>query len=233
MFLVIYMEKNFLEEIRTCNTIDFINSNYFHELMKFDKIDCYFDCDGVLFDTIKVSFEELGLDYKNIPIDPNVQKGLSEYYKKVDWLDLLNRSGEINGSCKKLLILKNLNIFKNIAVATHRHSYLNEGVSKKQVFSEKAKGITVFDIPYKIPKEVALNSINNILVDDSKTKITSWVNSGGIGVLFNDEVKELILPNENTPYFITSDILDVIKVIYILNKFSKENENEKGLSKTR
>lgn len=229
------MEKNFLEFIRNYNIVDFINSSYFQELKNFDKIDCYFDCDGVLFDTIKVSFEELGLDYKNIPTDPNIQKELSEYYKKVDWLDLLNRGGEINEACKKLIVLKNLDIFKNMAVATHRHSYLNEGVSKKQIFNERAKGITVFDIPYKIPKEVALNSIGNILVDDSKSKITSWVNSGGIGVLFNDSVNELILPNENTPYFITSEILDVIKVNFLLNYLKKTSDlnDEKGLSKTR
>ena len=115
--------------------------------------------------------KDIELDYKNIPTDPEVQKWIREYYKNVDLLDLLNRGGEINEACKKLIILKNLNIFKNLAVATHIHSYLNEGVSKKQVFNERAKGITVFDIPYKIPKEVALNSIGNILVDDSKKSL--------------------------------------------------------------
>ncbi|MBQ8473051.1 MAG: hypothetical protein IJ501_06070 [Bacilli bacterium] len=229
------MEKDFLELIRAYNIINFINSEYFEELMNFDKIDCYFDCDGVLFDTIKVSFNEMSLDYKNIPTDPNIQAWISEYYKKVDWTDLLNRGGEINEACKKLIFLKNLNIFKNMAVATHRHSYLNEGVSKKQVFNERAKGITVFDIPHKIPKEVALNSIGNILVDDSKSKITSWVNSGGIGVLFKDSVNELILPTLETPYFITSEILDVIKVTFILKYFEKISDlnKEKSLTKNR
>ena len=215
-----------IEIIRTYNNIDFLGSNFFKEFQEnleiSDKIDCYFDCDGVLFDTIKVSFEELGLNHKIENKDQKIQDMLTEYYKNVDWIDLINRSGEINDSLLKLNIIKTLNLFKNVAVATHRHSYLNEALSKKQVLNERVKGMTVFDIPFKIPKEVALNSIGNILVDDSRKKIVSWVNSGGIGVLFDQDINELILPTNETPYFITNDLLDVLKIIYLKYYLKKE-----------
>ena len=225
------MYNDLLEIIRTFNSIDFIGSEYFKELKdnQENKIDCYFDCDGVLFDTIKTSFTELGLDYRVEIKDPDIQANLTKYYKNVNWFDLIKRSGEINDSLLKLNIIKELDIFKNIAVATHRHSYLNEALTKKQVIKEKVNNLTVFDIPFNIPKEVALNSRGNILVDDSKKKITSWVKSGGIGILFDQDTHELILPTLDNPYFITNDLLDVLKIIYLKHYLEKE----KTLTKTK
>lgn len=216
-----------LEIIRNFNSILFLESNYLNELQlksNKEKRDCYFDCDGVLFDTIKTSFKEMGLDKIKDISEPLIQANLTKYYKNVDWIDLINRSGEINDSLNKLNIIKSLNVFKNIAVATHRHSYLNEALSKKKILGERLNDITVFDIPFKIPKEVALNSIDNILVDDSKTKIINWVNSGGIGVLFDPNIQELILPTDEKPYYITSDLLDVLKITYLNNNLIKEKE---------
>jgi len=215
-----------IEIIRNYDSNKFLESEYFNDLKEMlnidDKIDCYFDCDGVLFDTIKVSFEEMGYNHKVEIKDQNIQNQLTKYYKNVDWIDLINRSGEINNSSLKLNILKSLNIFKNIAVATHRHSYLNEAVSKKKILNERVKGLTVFDIPFNIPKEVALKPDGNILVDDSRKKIISWVKASGIGVLFDQEVNELILPTDETPYFITNDLLDVLKIIYLKYYLKKD-----------
>lgn len=215
-----------LENIRNYNIYDFLQSDYFISFINNNNIknDCYFDFDGVLYDTIVVSFKEMGLDYKK-SYDSKVQEKITKYYKNVNWLDLINRSNEINNSLNKIKFIKELNIFNNIAIATHRNTYFNEGLTKRNLIKEKLN-ITVFDIPINIAKETALNANNNILIDDSRTKIINWTNAGGIGILFNQDVNELILPNENCNYYITNDLLDIIKVIYI-NNLLKEKDKVK------
>ena len=108
------MERNeLIEIIKNFKTEDFLKSEYVSELTNLltnnQDICCYFDCDGVMFNTIEVSFKEMGLDHKVEITDEKIQEGISEYYRKVDWYDLLLKSEEINNSCKNLLILKDLN----------------------------------------------------------------------------------------------------------------------------
>lgn len=216
------MKNENLEIIKNCSITDFIKSNEFLELLNNltneNKCDCYFDCDGVLLDTITTSFKdmnlELGREYRT--------NNVVNYYKNVNWVDLINRSGEINHSSEKLLILKELNLFKNIGIATHRNTYMNEGMAKRNYFNEHANGIAVFDIPIKLEKHFALKADDNILVDDSKKKIMGWINHGGIGVLFDQNADELLLPDENRPYYVTNNLLDLIKIIYIRNKTLKK-----------
>ena len=211
-----------LEMIRTCSISDFIRSLEFEELLNNltneNKCDCYFDCDGVLLDTITTSFKDMNLELGREYRTPDIVN----YYKNINWVDLINRSGEIKNSCRKLLILKNLDLFKNIGIATHRNTYMNEGVAKRNYFNKHAKGITVFDIPIKLEKHFALKADDNILVDDSKKKILGWINDGGIGVLFDQNSSELLLPDESRPYYVTNNLLDLIKIIYIRNKTLKK-----------
>ena len=211
-----------LEMIRTCSISDFIRSLEFEELLNSltneNKCDCYFDCDGVLLDTITTSFKDMNLELGREYRTPDIVN----YYKNINWVDLINRSGEIKNSCRKLLILKNLDLFKNIGIATHRNTYMNEGVAKRNYFNKHAKGITVFDIPIKLEKHFALKADDNILVDDSKKKILGWINDGGIGVLFDQNASELLLPDESRPYYVTNNLLDLMKIIYIRNKTLKK-----------
>jgi len=138
---------------------------------------------------------------------------------------LLLKSEEINNSFKNFLILKELNLFKYMAIATHRHTYLNEGLAKKRIFEERIKGIPVLDIPFKLKKHFAVKSEGNILVDDSKRKIIEWVNSGGIGVLFDQDFIGFSTPTLETPYFVINNLLDLVKVMYLLEICYKNNKS--------
>ena len=54
-------------------------------------MDLYLDFDGVLLDTINVSYkmmEELGIDLKD-------RTKVTEFYKNLDWVNLLNISEEL------------------------------------------------------------------------------------------------------------------------------------------
>ncbi len=182
------------------------------------KRDLYIDCDGVIFDTIVVAFSDMEL----MGIDTTNQEAITNYFRNVNWEDLIKRSGEINDSCMKILKLKASNVFNLVAVATHHCSYL-EGKVKKDEFNELLPNIQVFNIPKSIEKHYAVKANNNILVDDSKEKIIGWVNAGGIGVLFDKNNSNLIFPTNDKPYFITNDLKHLILINAYLNELERNN----------
>ena len=180
------------------------------------KRNLYIDCDGVIFDTIIVAFSDMEL----LGIDTKDDLMITKYFQNIDWINLINRSGQINDSCKKIIELANSNIFNNVAVATHHCSY-NEGKMKKIKFNELLPNIQVFNIPKKIEKHFALKANKNILVDDSLKKINGWINAEGYGVLFKKDVDTLIYPTNDAPYFITNDLSDLKIINDYINEYEK------------
>lgn len=180
------------------------------------KKDLYIDCDGVILDTIVMAFSEMEL----LGIDTSNELEIDKYFQNVNWKDLIERSGEINDSCRKIIALSDSNIFRNVAVLTHHCSY-NEGKIKKDEFDKSLPNIQVFNVPKKIPKHFAVKANNNILVDDSKEKIIGWVNAGGIGVLFKKNIERFTCPSYDVPYFIINDLNDLIFVNNIINEYQK------------
>ena len=113
--------------------------------------------------------------------------------------------------------------FNTVQVATHRCSYL-EGVIKTDKFKKIIPHVKIVTIPKKIPKHYAVPAEGHILIDDAKSKITDWVNAGGIGILFSQKVDRLIYPNEsNNNYFITNNLLDAL----VVNNLYKEKTYRK------
>ena len=183
--------------------------------------DLYIDCDGVIFNTIKPAFNEM----KKLGIDLKDQNKITEYFKYCDWNYLINTGGQINNSIEKIKILSDSNYFNSVNVATHRCSYI-EGVIKTNIFKKLIPDVKIITIPKKIGKHFALPASNHILIDDAKSKVIDWINHGGIGILFSEDVDRLIYPNEqDNIYFITNDLLDIIKV----NNYYKEKTYRKNL----
>ena len=184
--------------------------------------DLYIDCDGVIFNTIKPAFKEM----KSLGVDLDNQDAITDYFRKCDWNKLIELGGPINNSIEKIKILYESNEFERVNVATHRCSYL-EGVIKRNKFNNLIPHINIFTIPKDIPKQFALKAPGNILIDDAKRKIEEWVNDGGIGILFKQDVNGLIYPGEldNPNYFITNDLLDSL----VVNNLYKEKTYRKTL----
>ena len=70
-------------------------------------MDLYLDFDGVLLDTINVSYkmmEELGIDLKD-------RQKITEFYKNLDWVNLLNISEELAKSFYYINEIYNEHIF--------------------------------------------------------------------------------------------------------------------------
>ena len=182
----------------------------------------YIDFDGVLFDTISYAF----LEMKKLGVDLSNDDAITDYFTKANWHELIKQGGVLNDSIKKLEILIESNEFERVEVATHRCSY-EEGVIKTNDLKLRIPSLKVTTIPRKIDKHFALKSHDNILIDDAKSKILSWINDGGIGILFNQKVDHLIYPYElgDNPYYITNDLLDAL----VVNSLYKEKTYRKTL----
>lgn len=172
----------------------------------------YIDFDGVLFDTIPLAFlemERLGVDLSN-------EDAITDYFRTANWNYLIEQGGVLNDSIQKLEILMESNEFEQVEVATHRCSY-QEGVIKNSNLKKQIPNLKVTTIPKRIEKHHALKAENNILIDDAKGKILSWIKDGGIGILFSRKVNHLITPYElgDNPYYITNDILDTLVVNHL------------------
>lgn len=183
----------------------------------------YIDFDGVLFDTIKIAFQEM----EKLGVDLKDDDAITNYFKKVDWLHLIYDGGVLNNSIEKIKILIESNEFERVEVATHRCSY-QEGVIKTNDLRTRIPDLKVTTIPKNIEKHHALNSRGNILIDDAKKKVLNWIKDGGIGILFSNKVDHLIYPYEldDNPYFITNDLLDTLTVN---NLFKNEKTYRKTL----
>lgn len=171
------------------------------------KFNLYIDCDGVIFDTINYAFQNM----KKLGINTLNEESVFNYFKNANWSNLINESGQINDSCQKILLLKAYEIFKDIFIATHHCSY-EESIIKNAKFATVLPNITIFNIPKKIPKHFALKSDHSILVDDSLTKVKTWIESGGYGVLFDQNINGLIYPDNEKKYYITNDLLSLIAI---------------------
>lgn len=182
----------------------------------------YLDFDGVLFDTVKFAFAEM----KNIGVNLKDDDAITEYFKKVDWNYLINNGGVLNNSIEKIKQLIDSNEFEIVEVATHRCTF-QEGVIKTNDLKNRIPELKVTTIPKNIKKHHALNSRGNILIDDAKEKILTWIEDGGIGILFSQNVDHLIYPYElgDNNYFITNDLLDALTV----NNLFKEKTYRKTL----
>ena len=180
----------------------------------------YIDFDGVIFNTINYAFDEM----KKLGVDLSNDDEINDYFVKVDWKILINKGGILNDSIRKIEILLESQEFSRVEVATHRCSYL-EGIIKTNDLKSRIPNLKVTTIPRKIDKHFALKSQNNILIDDAKSKVISWINDGGIGILFNQKVDHLIYLYElgDNPYYITNDILDAL----VVNKLHKEKTYRK------
>ena len=183
--------------------------------------DLYIDCDGVIFNTISVAFNEM----KMLGVDTQNQDAITNYFRVCDWNKLINEGGTINDSIEKIKILIESEDFNYLAVATHRCSYI-EGVVKTNKFKELIPNIKIITIPKKIGKHFAIPVKNNILIDDALDKIQDWINEGGLGILFSENVDRWIYPGEfdNNNYFVTNNLLDALVVndLYKEKVYSKK-----------
>ena len=150
-------------------------------------MDLYLDFDGVIADTINVTYrmiEERGIDIKDRP-------KVCEFYRTLDWAKLLSNIGQINDSIKWIKKIQASGLY-NMAILTTVNS-LDEISAKKEYIRKFGLKLPIVSVPRGVDKNELVDANKAILVDDYSGNLYPWEKSGGIGVKFsNNESNEFI-----------------------------------------
>ena len=144
----------------------------------------YIDFDGVIMDTIKVTYDMLD----RLEVNREDFEKMSEFYENLNWKKILSLTPIINDSfncIKKLLSCEKF----NIAILTHVNS-LDEAVAKINYIRKYIKDITVIPVPREISKTKVCKSEGAILVDDYSGNLRDWEKEGGIGIQFSTDLNK-------------------------------------------
>ncbi len=142
----------------------------------------YLDCDGVILDTINMSYKML----KEKGIEREEEK--EDFYRNLSWEELIIEAGEINNATDKI---KKLTDIYDVAILTH---VISEGeiIAKENYFKAVLPNVKVISVPKGTKKADAVDPKGNILVDDFLPNLDYWHEKGGISIKFSDSGKECI-----------------------------------------
>ena len=142
----------------------------------------YCDCDGVIINTIEVSFkimQEAGCNINN-------RSEVDAFFKsKIDWNKVFSKIDYINNSIEKLKLIKSQNIFKDVIILTKLSGGYDEERLKRDLFKEVLPDFKVITLQYGLSKGLAVPAKDNILVDDEIGNCKSWEKENGIAILFS------------------------------------------------
>ena len=155
----------------------------------------YLDCDGVILDTINMSYKMI----KNKGLTN--EKDIEHFYKNLSWEELIIEAGEINNSIEKI---KELTKVYDVEILTHVNSD-GEIIAKLNYFNEVLPEVKVIAVPKEIKKADAVDPTGNILVDDFLGNLDYWHEKGGISIKFSDSGKKCI-------YQTITDLSELLKL---------------------
>lgn len=135
----------------------------------------FIDFDGVILDTQKSAIL-LKKTYPNMTWE--------EFSRKIDWGQYLNNAKIINSS---ITIIKKIQNKLNISIITKTNS-LKEQEYKINYLRKKGIKCPIYLLPPNIWKnDIIIPTKDDILIDDNKDNIKSWIKMGGKGIFFNDD----------------------------------------------
>ena len=146
------------------------------------KIKLYLDFDGVILNTIDITYKLLGeLDLKD-------HEEIEKFYRQLDWYKLLEKSVPIKNSIN--------NIKKLISSGKYDVSVLSHVVSKKEALAKKdylsrhVPGLKFISVNRDLNKCDVVDCKNKVLVDDYMGNLELWYEKGGVPVKFSDKGKK-------------------------------------------
>lgn len=145
-------------------------------------INLYIDFDGVIMDTINVTYKMLSDE----GIDMNDEVAKSKFYSNLDWKQLLATTPDINDGLNCVQKIIDSNKF-NVAILTHVHS-MGEAVEKIKFIRKYFKDITIIPVPKEISKTKMVHTLDSILIDDFTGNLYEWQKEGGISIRFSPKL---------------------------------------------
>lgn len=160
-------------------------------------INLYIDFDGVIKDTISVSYKmmaDAGINIKNTD-------EIIKFYQDIDWVDLLDKSCELNKAFQYIEKISEEGRFRP-AILTSVNS-LSEMIAKTNYVRSKNSQISIICVPNGIEKNMVVNAHNAILVDDYSGNLLNWAKAGGISIKFGYDKDYISI--DSLDYFVSKE----------------------------
>ena len=175
---LMYFDNTFLNIILSVKNTHERNGNMIDK-----RINLYIDFDGVIMDTIRVSYkmmEDLGIDLSD-------RDAVIKFYQNIDWSELLANSEELKEAFKYINMIYDEGIYNPIILTTVNS--LQEMTAKINYVRSKNDHISVICVPSGIEKSMVVNAAGSILVDDYSGNLIKWANSEGVSIKFGYDEK--------------------------------------------
>lgn len=143
------------------------------------KIKLYIDFDGVILNTIDITYKM----FDKLKINNITEK--NEFYKKLNWEELLESSTPINNSIDNLKLLIESNLY-DVIILSHVISE-QEALVKKKYIKKNIPELEIITVNRDTNKCDAVDCKNAILVDDYMGNLDLWYAKGGIPIKFSDK----------------------------------------------
>lgn len=150
------------------------------------KIITYYDCDGVLLNTIeagRIMAKEMGIDTKDY-------YAFNYFFRTVDWNELIYRAGILDNAISKVKkIINDDKYIAKILTKTSGNEYEEE--IKRRLFSKLLPDVELIALDFMENKDEVVDPRNNILIEDSRSNVRRWnlanekTNSLGVGLLLD------------------------------------------------
>ena len=144
----------------------------------------YIDFDGVILNTIEVSYKRIREQYGENPTHEDSAK----FYRSINWNKFLNECTPINNGLENLQKLIDSKLF-DVTVLTHVLSKHEEEV-KKAYLKKNVPDLKFIPVTKPNPKWSAIDCVNAILVDDYSENLKEWQEHGGIAIKFTEKQKK-------------------------------------------
>lgn len=140
--------------------------------------DLYIDFDGVIKDTIKVSYkmmEEQGISLSDRP-------RVIKFYQDINWRELIEASDELKKAFHYINQICEEKRYR-VSILTTVNSQ-QEMIAKVNYIRSKNKEVGIVFVPNGIDKSQIVKAQGAILVDDYSGNLLKWTEAGGIGIKF-------------------------------------------------
>lgn len=148
------------------------------------KLNLYIDFDGVILNTIDITYKRIDNLKKNITDEIDIK----DYYQNIDWFHLLEESEPINDSLNNIHKLMNSN-FYNIYVLSNVASE-QEALAKTEYLQKNIPDLKIITVDLGQNKCDVVECQNAILVDDYMGNLELWNEKGGIPIKFSNKGKK-------------------------------------------
>lgn len=148
----------------------------------------FIDCDGVILDSEQRMLrkkEERGF------LNHHDGKKFDDYFALADMLDgeweyIICGAKSINNSVE---IIRELEMMKkNIAILTKIHSLKEMKIKAYDLRENRNIFSPIIFVPPDVQKHNIILPNEQLLIDDSEKNITGWINNGGNGLLFDENL---------------------------------------------